>query len=486
MIFTSLSFFLFLPVVVFALFFLPMRFQKSWLILAGLFFYSFSGHPAHLILMIVSAFLDYLISKHLINSKKSFLFGLAFNNIGLLLFFKYGGSLTIPTEIIPSSMFLMPLGLSFYIFRKISYIVDCYRGTVEPAGKFSDFLLFVSFFPAVTSGPIDRYSNFTSHFRERVTFEYDRVVSGLRQMLWGFFKKLVIADRLGDYVAVVYDGGGDFGGPAWVLATLYFGIQIYCDFSAYSDIAIGAGRIIGFNLPENFDRPYFAVNLQDFWNRWHISLSKWLRDYLFLPVSFNLSKVLKNQLYAGIATDKLIYFGGSMVTMLICGMWHGSTWGFVLWGGVHGIYLSFSFFTKKIRKRLVKKTGLKKRKRLHLYVQRLVTLFLVQFAWIFFRSNNPEALNNTMVKLFTGWGELMNRAGFWHNVSFGLDRKELVTALFFALIMFCVEGLMNKKWCFDNAAEWKLVPRWVVYVALVMTVVVFGTAGSGSFIYFDF
>lgn len=231
---------------------------------------------------------------------------------------------------------LLPVGISFYTFQSLSYSIDVYRGEKEPERNFGKFALYVAFFPQLVAGPIERSTNLLPQFDRRISFDYDRFVSGLRLMLWGFFKKIVIADRLAIYVNEVYNSPAEFQGLTLILATYFFAFQIYCDFSGYSDIAIGAARIMGYDLMINFRQPYFSQSIAEFWKRWHISLSTWFKDYLYIPLGGN--RVAKNRWYFNL-----------MAVFLISGLWHGANWTFVLWGFLHGFYLVFSIWTQNIR-----------------------------------------------------------------------------------------------------------------------------------------
>jgi len=308
-------------------------------------------------------------------------------NLGLLFFFKYfnffGDTVNnlferfnIFTEI-PAYSFLLPVGISFYTFQTLSYTIDIYRRKQMPEYHFGRFALFVSFFPQLVAGPIERSVNLIPQFRQDFKFEYERVRDGILLMVWGFFKKVVIADRLAEYVNLVYNNPTEFRGLQNVVATLFFSFQIYCDFSGYSDIAIGAALILGYRLMTNFLRPYFALNIREFWQRWHISLSTWFRDYVYISLGGN--RVVKWRWYYNL-----------FITFLVSGLWHGADWTFVIWGALHGFYLIFAIWTIKIREQINRWIGIARFPGLNRFAQIFVTFVLVYFAWIFFRANNLQ------------------------------------------------------------------------------------------------
>jgi D-alanyl-lipoteichoic acid acyltransferase DltB (MBOAT superfamily) len=250
-----------------------------------------------------------------------------------------------------------------------------YRGNQKAERHFGIYALYVMFYPQLVAGPIERPQNLLHQFREKHVFEYDRVVEGLKLMLWGLFKKIVIADRLAIYVNAVYNNPEQHNGTTFTLATIFFAFQIYCDFSGYSDIAIGAAKIMGFKLMTNFNRPYFANNISEFWKRWHISLSTWFRDYLY--ISLGGSRVSIPRWYFNL-----------LLVFLISGLWHGASWTYVIWGALNGLYLVFAIITQKLRDKFNRLTGIVKVPKLSRLLQILITFMLSCLAWIFFRANN--------------------------------------------------------------------------------------------------
>ena len=350
MLFNSLEFIIFFPIVVAAYFALKPKYRWILLLLASYYFYM-AWNYKYIVLILISTTIDYFagINIHRSNNprtRKALLLVSLVANLGLLFFFKYfnffGDSINYLFDKInifyniPAYHYLLPVGISFYTFQTMSYTIDIYNGKQEPERHFGRFALFVSFFPQLVAGPIERSVNLLPQFRKHYDFDYERVKNGILLMVWGFFKKVVIADRLAEYVNMVYNHPHDFGGLHNMIATFFFSFQIYCDFSGYSDIAIGSAMIMGYTLMTNFRRPYFSMSIREFWQRWHISLSTWFRDYVYIPLGGN--RVVKWRWYYNL-----------FITFLVSGLWHGAEWTFVIWGALHGFYLIFAIWTTKLR-----------------------------------------------------------------------------------------------------------------------------------------
>jgi alginate O-acetylation protein len=334
--------------------------------------------------------------------RKISLFSGIFINLGILFFYKYyefAGSLitdffsllNIGIEI-PRWNVLLPVGISFYIFQAVGYAVDVYRGTIKAEKNFVVYALFISFFPQLVAGPIERAKNMLPQFREKHKFSYENFDAGLRLMIWGFFMKLCVADRVSTYVDAVYNNYMEHSGVSLLLATFFFTFQIYCDFAGYSLIAIGSSKMMGFTLMENFHRPYFAKSIKEFWRRWHISLSTWFKDYLYIPLGGN-------------RVGHYRHLWNLFVTFLVSGIWHGANLTFVLWGSLHGLYQIVGIE----KNRLLPKVNVSKR--LHTVFNCLVTFVLVMFAWIFFRANDLHSAFSIIAKIFTDRGPLFTGEG---------------------------------------------------------------------------
>ena len=280
----------------------------------------------------------------------------------------------------------VPAGISFYTFKSASYVIDVFRGRL--AAEKNPILVgaYVAFFPQILAGPIERAGNFLPQLRAEYRFDPARAASGVRLVLWGLFKKAVIADRLAQYVNVVFGAPQDHAGLGLVAGLIFYSFQIYADFSGYSDMAIGLARMLGFETMENFNFPYFSRTMSEFWSRWHISLSSWLRDYLFLPISFGLSRKIKGDRLGFVKTEFFLYFAGMSVTMLLCGFWHGANWTFIVWGAVHGFYLIAGRATNGLRKKAARRIGLRRNGKVWGLVRTLFVFGLVTFAWVFFRA----------------------------------------------------------------------------------------------------
>ncbi|MBD0321593.1 MAG: MBOAT family protein, partial [Gemmatimonadetes bacterium] len=353
MLFNSFEFLVFFPVVAAILFALPQRFRKGWLLACSVYFYM-SWSPVFILLILYSTTTDYFVAKRFETARsaatrKGWLILSLVTNFGALFFFKYynffieswaavRASVGLPTNV-PLLGVVLPVGISFYTFEAISYTIDVYRGRIPAEKSYLRLLLFITFFPKLIAGPIERAGHLIPQFERETRLDRERLASGLRLMAWGFFKKLVIADRVAVYVNTVYAAPAEHHGATVLIAAYFFAFQIFCDFSAYTDIATGAARILGYDLLENFRRPYQARSIQDFWSRWHISLSSWFRDYLYIPLGGN-------------RVSSARWCANLLIVFLVSGLWHGANWTYVVWGGLHGLYLVFSILTQPLRDRV--------------------------------------------------------------------------------------------------------------------------------------
>ncbi|MBI2890073.1 MAG: MBOAT family protein [Nitrospirae bacterium] len=486
--FNSLGFLVFFPMVVVFFFAAPHRLRWALLLGASYYFYA-AWKPAYGLLVLLSTLIDYYAALRISRienrrTRRLFLFFSLFSNLGMLAFFKYYNffshslnsvlRLADSTVSLPEHNFLLPVGISFYTFQTLSYTFDVYRGTQRAEQHLGIFALYVSFFPQLVAGPIERAGRLLPQFRDRQRFDYTLATSGLSLMAWGFFKKLAIADRLGVVVNHVYANPADGNGPQFVLATFCFALQIYCDFSGYVDIGIGSARVLGFHLSPNFERPYAAESISDFWRRWHMSLSAWFRDYVYLPLGGR--KV-------SFARWSLNVF----VVFLASGLWHGASWTFVIWGGLHGLYMVGARVTQTYRTTWAERCGLSRHPGVHRRIRIGVTFVLVCFAWIFFRANTvPDALYIAR-NLTTGWLEVSSLAGIDRLVTqIGLGRRGLLVAVLVTGLMVYVQKLQSRfsvhVW-FTQKPVWF---RWASYDAIVLAILLWGNYDSNSFIYFQF
>ena len=359
MLFNSINFFVFFVVVVFLYFALPHKFRWVLLLISSYFFYM-CWEPSYAILILTTTFIVYitglLMHNKTVRKKKFFVSLSVLTNLGILFAFKYynffNSSMKEMFNLfgfgynIPALNVLLPVGISFYTFQALGYTIDIYRGDREPEKHFGIFALYVSFFPQLVAGPIERSTRLLPQFFKKVEFDYERVTDGLKLMAWGFFQKLVIADRLGFYVNMVYqnpqealpDGTLIFAGLPLLIATYFFAIQIYCDFSGYTDIAIGAAQVMGYELMPNFRRPYFSRTIDELWRRWHMSLIMWFRDYLYIPLGGN-------------RVGKFRYYFNILLVFTLSGLWHGSQWTFVIWGAMNGVLISLGRIFTNVKER---------------------------------------------------------------------------------------------------------------------------------------
>lgn len=407
--------------------------------------------------------------------RRKFLYISILSNLGILFFFKYFNFFSESVAGLTAMMgmdystplfeVILPVGISFYTFQTLSYSVDIYHGKISPEKHLGRFALFVSFFPQLVAGPIERSGNLLPQFREEKQFDYHRVASGMRLAAWGLFKKVVIADRLAVFVNMVYNSPDDFQGLSIILATFFFALQIYCDFSGYSDIAIGIARMMGFDLMKNFERPYFSTSIGEFWRRWHISLSTWFRDYVYIPLGGN--RVVKWRWHYNL-----------FLTFLISGLWHGANWTFVIWGALHGVYL----IIENISTAAFKQNDIKSPFPLWLKnsLQMAATFILVCFAWIFFRANSLGDAVELISKMFI-WipGELAWMSSPEHSYNLFLA--------FVAIGMLILVQIFQE---FQAVGTWipqqPSLVRWGIYILLVSIILNFGEFDQQQFIYFQF
>jgi alginate O-acetyltransferase complex protein AlgI len=354
---------------------------------------------------------------------------------------------------------ILPVGVSFYCFKTISYSIDVYRGTIIPEVHFDKYALYVSFFPSLLAGPIDRAVMLIPQFYKRVHFDLVRIFEGLELMIWGVFKKAVIADCLGIYVDNIYNALPYVNGPSCLLAIYLYSFQIYCDFSAYSDIAIGGAKILGIDLMENFYLPYFAKTISDFWRRWHISLSTWLRDYIYIPMGGNRGRIF-------------VVCLNIMVTMVVCGLWHGSTLTFVIWGGLHGIVLCLTYL---IRERGINVTCIS---HLSAYTNNLVkvllTFHLVCLLWVFFRADSLEQALSLIGSLAKGWGRGPIMSGV------------LIQGVIGVGVILAVQLHERRERVRLSLKRLSLAGQWLVFCLVIFSIILFGVDRGSEFIYFGF
>jgi alginate O-acetyltransferase complex protein AlgI len=481
MLFNSLEFIFFFPVVI-SFYFLISPGYRWILLLAASYYFYMCWDYRYIVLILASTVVDYIAGIWIYNSKnlkfRGFLLSISLLiNLGLLFFFKYfnffGENINylfarfnIFSEV-PLYNFLLPVGISFYTFQTLSYTIDIYRGKQKPEYHFGRFALFVSFFPQLVAGPIERSVNLLPQFREQFSFDYLRIRDGLLLMMWGFFKKVVIADRLAEYVNTVYNNPELYGGMQNLTATFFFSFQIYCDFSGYSDIAIGSALVMGYRLMTNFRRPYLAASIHEFWQRWHISLSTWFRDYVYIPLG-------------GSRVGKWRWQINLFITFVVSGFWHGAEWTFLIWGALHGFYLIFNIWTSGLKSRFNNITGLSKNINLLRFFQSLTTFLLVYFSWIFFRAHD---LNDALLHLSNIFD-----SSYWGN-SINLFRfpVDMYISLASVFLLVSIEILEEKFSLYNRIrlSRYKLV-KWVLLILILISILFLGIWEEVDFLYFQF
>jgi alginate O-acetyltransferase complex protein AlgI len=487
--FNSFEYLIFFPLVVALYFALPHRFR--WvLLLASSYYFYMCWKPEYALLLFASTLVDYWSAVQMgkvedRRGRRKYLIVSLAANLGMLVGFKYleffnesARALFDSVNLfygVPVFDILLPVGISFYTFQTLSYTIDVYRGDRPAERHFGIFAVYVAFFPQLVAGPIERSTHLMPQFREQHSFEYGRAVDGFKLMLWGFFKKVVIADRLAVYVNQVYNHPGDFSGAPLILATYFFAFQIYCDFSGYTDIARGSAQVMGYRLMENFRRPYFAKSVIEFWQRWHISLSSWFRDYVYGPLGAK-------------CKPKYRWYYNLMVVFVLSGLWHGANWTFVIWGGLHGTYMVMSNATRRLRKKAIALFTLDRHPLIHKWVQVLVTFHLVLFAWVFFRANSLSDALLILKKIPSiEFGSLASdlARGFYAN---DLSRGWFdLTVAFACIALLQVVQLRQRQGDVRDALSARpMWIRWSVYYAAVMAIILLGAFEHAPFIYFQF
>ncbi len=471
MLFNSIEFLYFFLVVTSLFFILPHRFRWSLLLAASCFFYMLFK-PEYILILIFTIVVDYfagilLENEHNEGKKRKYLIMSLVANIGVLAVFKYYNFLNdnvtgLATLFgcknhIPAFTWVLPLGLSFHTFQAMSYTIEVYQGNQKAERHFGIYALYVMFYPQLVAGPIERPQNIVHQFHEKKYFNYDNAVLGLNLIVYGLFKKIVVADRLSVYVNQVY-GHLQFANSISVfLAMVFFTIQIYADFSGYSDIARGTAKFMGYELMVNFDRPLLSSNLSEFWRRWHISLSTWFNDYLYLPL------VAK---WRNLGNLSVVF--AVIITFLFSGLWHGAAWRFVVYGALHGAALAYEILTKKKRKKLFKNVP----KRLMSFVGGICTFSYVCFTFIFFRAESFTQAGAIIKKLFEG--------------SFSLNMVQLTAEKGPLSLMFnfLVIGLLALSYRLPSDLKLKR-SLWFIILG-AFTIIILGKNVESEFIYFQF
>lgn len=490
MLFNSLDFLIFFPIVVAVFFVIPKKIRYVWLLLASYYFYM-SWNPKYALLIFLSTFITYISSifvekcndKKIMTAKKLWLAGSLVSNLGILCLFKYANFFLDNLSRITAQLglgvierrvdLLLPVGISFYTFQALSYTIDVYRGEIKAEKNILKYALFVSFFPQLVAGPIERSKNLLNQIQTIDQFKlwnFERVRDGFLLMMWGLFQKMVIADRAALLVDTVINSYENYGFVEITIAVVLFAFQIYCDFGGYTNVARGAAQIMGFHLMNNFRQPYLATSIKDFWRRWHISLTSWFTDYLYIPLGGNRKGILRKYL-------------NILIVFAVSGLWHGASWNFIVWGILHAIFQILGDVKKLLNGKLAVpmldgnswSTRLRKT---------VVTFVLVDFAWIFFVCDSFRHAINVIRQMFTTFQttdiyELGLNRGNWFMMVFGI-----------AVLMTVDVAHEKGKSVFEFVNRQEIWFRWILYMGLIWSIIMFGIYGiaydTSTFIYFQF
>ncbi len=482
MLFNSFNFAVFLPVVFILYWFAAkgnLRFQNILLLISSYFFYA-SWDWRFLFLLIFSTLLDYFtgikIHGALTKRKKTLWLWLSIGiNLGFLGVFKYYNFfaasfadalslLGLKTDFVTLQV-ILPVGISFYTFHGLSYVLDLYKDRIKPERNFINYSVFVSFFPLLVAGPIERATHLLPQIIKKREFSYSKAADGLRQILWGLFKKIVIADNCAEFANTIFNNSADYSGSTLVVGALFFTFQIYCDFSGYSDIALGSARLFGIDLLRNFAFPYFSRDIAEFWRRWHISLSSWFKDYLYIPLGGS-----KGGLWMKIRNTFIIF--------LVSGFWHGANWTFIVWGLLNALYImpSIIFNTNRNNLEIVAKG--KQLPTVKEFTSISVTFCLTVFAWIFFRANNVTHAASYISEIFSP--SLFTIPDF-HGIG------KSVSIVFLTILFVLIEWHgREKQYALEQlGAKWQRPVRWAMYYSILLAIYIFAGAEQ-QFIYFQF
>lgn len=461
--------------------------------LASCYFYM-AFKPIYILILAFTIIIDYYAAIFIENSagkrRKQWLIASLVANIGVLVIFKYYNFLfhLFPGNVfdfdskafgIPILDIALPVGLSFHTFQAMSYTIEVYRGKQKAERKLGFYALYVMFYPQLVAGPIERPQNILPQFYQKKLFDYDRVKSGLQLMAWGMFKKVVIADRLANFVYEVYRQPDNFESVSVWVATFFFSFQIYCDFSGYSDIAIGAALVMGYTLMKNFHNPYFATSISEFWKRWHISLSTWFRDYLYIPLGGN--RVAKSRVYLNL-----------FIVFLVSGIWHGANLNYVIWGALHGFYLIFGLLTIKYRMQILNALRINNESGIMRVVNTLITFILVMIAWIAFRADYElNYFSMALLKKVIALPEIVHAnidlAYLQKYVFMDMGQTEFIYAIGLIILLLFVNSLQERRSLRDVINAQSVSVRWTIYIISVVLFLYLGVFESeAQFIYFQF
>jgi alginate O-acetyltransferase complex protein AlgI len=487
MLFNSFEFFLFFPIVTILYFLLPHKLRWFHLLVASCLFYM-AFVPIYILILFGTIIIDYiagiLIENAVGRKRKAFLVMSIVANVGALVFFKYFNffvenindafHLFSLTATLPLLKIILPIGLSFHTFQAMSYTIEVYRGNQKAERHFGIYALYVMFYPQLVAGPIERPQNLLHQFHEKHIFDYDEVVSGLRQMMWGLIKKIVIADRIAILVDPIYNNPRNFSGIAIAIAAIFFAFQLYCDFSGYSDIALGSARVMGIKLMVNFYRPFSSRTIGEFWRKWHISLSSWFFDYVFNPFVISFRSLGRNTTIVA----------GLLVTFLLSGIWHGAGWKFMLFGLTQGVAVVYEYLTRRQRKELFEKLP----QWLNDLLSKVITFIYLVLSWVFFRANSMK----DVFVIFKKFGDIPRElAQVFATKKIAFLNLPGINNIIFPCILLVVflevENILQSRYKLAETFSKKpAIMRWAVYYSGIAILIYYGVYENRQFIYFQF
>ena len=499
MLFNSVNFLIFFPLVCLGYYLLSTHVKgRNLFLLAASYYFYMCWNPRYALLMLVSTVITYVSgiwigkadalegeARRIFWKKTAVAFSFILN-LSILFFFKYFNWAVDSINKILSAVHMAPLsagfdvilpvGISFYTFQALSYTMDVYRGEIYPERNFPEYALFVSFFPQLVAGPIERSKNLLKQLQTEHRFIWENVHQGLTQMLFGFFQKVVIADNISVFVKTVYGDYMNKGSVELIVASVFFAIQIYCDFGGYSNIAIGAARVMGIRLMENFNTPYLSDSIADFWRRWHISLNTWFRDYLYIPLG-------------GSRKGRVRRYFNLMAVFLASGLWHGASWHFVAWGGINGFYRIMGDLLKPLRERFCRIFQVDRQAFSHRFGKILVTFVLVDISWVFFCANSIHDAWMILYRIGTKWNPWILFDGGLFEQGLSSGRMHMLILAILVLIVTDILKYLKIDWM-KALCEQGIWFQYLIYGILLVWILVYGSYGpgydAGQFIYFQF
>lgn len=497
MAFNSIDYLVFFPIITLLYFLFPKKIRMYWLLIVSYYFYM-SWNVKYGLLLFASTLVTYLCGIGMEKVKEkcpenrqrrlklTMVFSSLIINFGFLFYFKYTNfaidninsvlaKLGVQLQC-PRFDIVLPVGISFFIFQAVGYTVDVYRDEIKAEKNFFRYALFVSFFPQLVAGPIERSKNLLTQLKEPGSFDVDNAKNGLLTMAYGLFMKIVVADNIAAAIDPVFDNPEGYAGTAILFAVILFAFQIYCDFNGYTQIAIGSAGILGFKLNPNFDTPYMGLSVKDFWRRWHISLTSWFRDYLYIPLGGNKKGKVRKQV-------------NTMIVYLCSGLWHGAGWHYIIWGALNGLFSVIEDVFKPVKNRIANIIKLDTEAFMYKLAKRLITFVLIDFTWLFFRAVNLQSAVYMLKEIVSDF-----RPVWFLNfefASFFASRYELMATMVPLLIIIAIDVIKHGGKDIKAAIfRQQLIFRWIIYSLIMLSILYWGLYGTGyeqtQFIYFQF